>query len=299
METNEKRGHLHLHTGASDGLVTIEDIAESGISFTAITDHDTMEGIGKFMALEKHGIEVIPGIELSARHMGKNMHMLVYYPKAKPELYAMLEEFRMKRVKRALTTAEKLAEHGIIMDRAAILAEKGLIAKGNMARMALDYPANRALLATQGIKDAQEFIQAYLNKNKPGHVKLGGMEVSELIKLVDGVKVLAHPAHNLDMGTHDYIVEDLAKNYGIWGIEVWTRKHDPGAPEYYLNLAKKLGLYPIISNDVHAKEDLSENRAPYEMVEAIKKQKTGFKAQQGALHCRHSIISQLFPCPYP
>ncbi len=271
METNERKGHLHLHTATSDGLVTIEDIAESGISFAAITDHDTIEGIEKFMALEKYGIEVIPGIELSARHMGKNIHMLVYYPKAKPELYAMLEQFRIKRVKRALATADRLEQHGIILDRNVILAEKGLIAKGNIARMALSYPANRNLLARQGIFDAQAFLEAYLQKNKPGYVQLDGMEVSELVKLIDGVEVLAHPAHNLDMGVHDCIVEDLTKTYGFWGIEVWARKHEPWAPEYYLNLAKKLGLYPIMSNDVHAKEDLAENRAPYEMLEAIRK----------------------------
>lgn len=269
-----KKGHLHLHTGASDGLVTMEEIVKSGISFTAITDHDTMEGIEKFRALEKYGIEVIPGIELSARHMGKNIHLLVYYPEAKPGLYAMLEEFRRKRIKRALAIADRLEDKGIVMNRGLIVDAKGLIAKGNVARIALE--GNKELLARQGIFTPEEFIEAYLNKNKPGYVNLDGMEISGLVKYIDGVKVLAHPSHNLDMGAQDYIVEDLAKNYGLWGMEVWTRKHEPSAPAYYLRLARNLGLYPTMSNDVHFEHQLESNAAPYSMLEAIKNKKRDY-----------------------
>ena len=80
------KGHIHLHTKASDGKIEPEHIIEAGHDFVAITDHDTFGSIERFKVLEEHGIEVIPGIELSARHMGKNIHMLVYYPKYDPEI---------------------------------------------------------------------------------------------------------------------------------------------------------------------------------------------------------------------
>lgn len=269
----ENKGHLHLHTRASDGLIELEDIIEAGISFTAITDHDTMQGIEKFKALEKQGIEIIPGIELSARHMGKNIHMLVYYPYYKPEFLGMLDSYRQTRLDRALKIASNLRANGIKISDDLIIAEKGLVSKGNVAHIALSYEENRQMLASKGIFDEDQFIDAYLQEGKPGHFKLTGMEVSELVKMVNGVKALAHPAHNLDMGAHDYIVEDLARNYGFWGIEVWTRRHEKNAPEYYLALSRQLGLYPLISNDVHRKSQINDNLADYRIIEEIKKEK--------------------------
>ena len=270
METN--KGHLHLHTGASDGLITIEDIAKSGIGFAAITDHDTMEGIEKFKALEKQGIDIIPAIELSARHMGKNMHIVVYYPEYKPEFIEVLSSFRRKREQRGVRTAENLNSLGF---RISIeeMTRGNIVTKGTIANSVFSYPENRELLGKQGITTKDAFIKTYLNNGGLASVELKGMDVKGLFSMVNGVKVLAHPGHNLGMGIEDYIIDDLVKNYGIWGMEVWTRKHSEEEEEHYYCLAKKLGLYPTMSNDVHFPEQLEKNNAPYYMLEAIRKQR--------------------------
>lgn len=271
METNEKKGHLHLHTGASDGLITIEDIAKSGIGFAAITDHDTMDSIEKFKLLEKQGIEIIPAIELSARHMGKNIHMLVYYPEYKPEFIEMLSSFRRKREQRGVKTAEKLNSIGFRISIDEMIRGR-IITKGTIANSVFSYPGNRELLKTKGITEKDAFIKTYLDDGGPAAVELKGIEIKELFSMVDGVKVLAHPGHNLTMGEHDALVRDLRDNYGVWGMEVWTRKHTEAEEEHYYCLAKKLGLYPTMSNDVHFPGQLEKNNAPYRMVEAIRHQ---------------------------
>lgn len=270
MET--KKGHLHLHTGASDGLITIEDIAKSGISFAAITDHDTMIAIEKFKVLEKQGIEIIPAIELSARYMGKNIHLLVYYPEYKSEFLEAIRDFSKKRVQRGIITAEKLNNLGF---RISIeeMTRGNIVTKGTIANSLFSYPENRELLEKQGITTKDAFIKTYLNDNGPASVELKGMDVKGLFSMVDGVKVLAHPGHNLDMGIEDHIIEDLVKNHGVWGMEVWTRKHSKEEEEHYYCLAKKLGLYPTMSNDVHFSEQIGKNMAPAYMLEAIKRKK--------------------------
>lgn len=268
----ENKGHLHLHTGASDGLITIEDLAQSGIGFAAITDHDTLDSIEKFKQLEKQGIEVIPAIELSARHMGKNIHMLVYYPEYRQEFLETIRSFSQKRVQRGVRTAEKLNSLGFKIS-VEEMTRGNIVTKGTIANSVFSYPENRDLLKEKGITEKDAFIKTYLDDNGPASVELKGIEIKELFRMVDGVKVLAHPGHNLTMGEHDALVKDLRDNYGVWGMEVWTRKHTEEEEKYYYSFAKKLGLYPTMSNDVHFPHQIEKNMAPSYMMESIKRKK--------------------------
>jgi len=62
---------LHIHSAASDGRVSPEDVvrksAESGLTVIAITDHDTVDGIvPALVAAEAFPwLKVIPGVEIS------------------------------------------------------------------------------------------------------------------------------------------------------------------------------------------------------------------------------------------
>ena len=75
---------LHVHTTASDGLFSpagvVQLAEEAGFKGTAITDHDTVEGIEEARAEgKKRGIEVVPGVEISTMWQGKEIHMLGYH----------------------------------------------------------------------------------------------------------------------------------------------------------------------------------------------------------------------------
>lgn len=76
---------LHCHTKLSDGSVGIEDLIviakKSGIDTIAITDHDCLAGTVRGQVIGKrHGVTVIPGVELSAfdSEAGKKVHILSY-----------------------------------------------------------------------------------------------------------------------------------------------------------------------------------------------------------------------------
>ncbi len=75
------RCDLHTHTQASDGMQppaeNVRIAYAKGLSAVAITDHDTVSGVTE--AIEaglKHGITVVPGVEISTRTEGKEIHIL-------------------------------------------------------------------------------------------------------------------------------------------------------------------------------------------------------------------------------
>ena len=75
---------LHVHTMYSDGTYTPEEViqkaAELNLKAVAITDHDCVDGISPAIDASKGtGVEVIPGIEISAVKDDVEIHVLGYF----------------------------------------------------------------------------------------------------------------------------------------------------------------------------------------------------------------------------
>ena len=71
---------LHTHTTASDGQYSPAALVglarDAGLEYMAVTDHDTLRGLPEAMAAgKKLGIQVIPGVELSASE-DRHLHIL-------------------------------------------------------------------------------------------------------------------------------------------------------------------------------------------------------------------------------
>src|SRR5262249_31283927 len=74
---------LHVHTSHSDGRLTpaeaVRESAVSGLRAVAITDHDVVTALPEAQAAAD-GIEVVPGIEMTARGEGRRaVHVLGYF----------------------------------------------------------------------------------------------------------------------------------------------------------------------------------------------------------------------------
>ena len=76
---------LHMHTTYSDGRLTPEELVaaakDAGLRYMAITDHDTVGGIGHLYETGMYpckSIRIIPGIEFSAHHPLREIHILGY-----------------------------------------------------------------------------------------------------------------------------------------------------------------------------------------------------------------------------
>src|SRR4030042_5622775 len=122
---------LHLHTTASDGVMTPTEIVKyakaKGLRAIAITDHDTIEGLEEGLAeAGKIDLEVIPGIEISAEHLSGSMHLLGYFIDIyHPLLHERLGYLQKARGERNPKMVEKLNQLGIEITYEEVLKASG------------------------------------------------------------------------------------------------------------------------------------------------------------------------------
>src|SRR5690625_810412 len=72
---------LHAHTSWSDGTCGVAETFQLarhvGLSTLALTDHDTVAGWQELpAAVAASGVAAVPGIEVSAQHEGRSVHVL-------------------------------------------------------------------------------------------------------------------------------------------------------------------------------------------------------------------------------
>ena len=242
---------LHTHTSCSDGLLAPEELVEAakeaGLSYIAITDHDTVAGLHQLYEqglYPQPGIRIIPGIEFSAHHETSEIHILGYnidiYNK---ELGDRLNDVVEGRWTRFSTMVEKLQGLGYDINETDVLE----IADGSTS-------ISRSHIAQTMVRKgyfptvAETFAQL-LEKGKPAyvsHYRLEPEEIIDLIKNSGGTPVLAHPKLVKD----DELVEELLKK-GIEGIEAIYPRHTDEDTKRYLEMADKYNLLVTGGSDFH------------------------------------------------
>src|SRR5690349_8777858 len=119
---------LHLHTTFSDGSLPPADVIKlaqkANVTALAITDHDTVDGIPEALTAGRDvGIEIIPGIEISSRWHGAEVHVLGYFiDRTDPGLGERLAQYRASRDARNPRIVEKLNDLGIDVTCAEVAA---------------------------------------------------------------------------------------------------------------------------------------------------------------------------------
>src|SRR4030042_2227161 len=162
--------HLPLHTTASDGVMTPSQIVNyakaKGLQAIAITDHDTIEGLEEgILEGEKIGLEVIPGIEISAEHFPGSMHLLGYFFNIHhPLLKERLAPLQEARAERNPKIVEKLNRLGIKVsyEEVAKVSGGGQVGRPHFAQVLLDKGYVRSF---------QEAFDRFLKKGAPGYVE--------------------------------------------------------------------------------------------------------------------------------
>lgn len=273
MKRMQKRWiDLHIHTTASDGLLTPEEVVEiakrEGLSAISITDHDTIDG---YQAAKKRAeeleIELIPALELSTSHKGEDFHILGYLIDCEnPEFLKKINSFQEERRVRGEEMVEKLNELGIDLSMETV---KNIAGKGAMGRPHLA----DALLKEEFVHTYEEAFARYIGYHAPAYVPkrfLTPQEGIELIHLVRGVAVLAHPGTcRLQYGIYDFL------QLGLDGIEAYHYKHDRQTTQQYINQAKKLGLIYTGGSDCHGRRGektlIGTVKVPYRCLEMLRK----------------------------
>ena len=241
---------LHLHTTASDGLLTPARLQrflqEKGVALLAITDHDSVAGIGPEQLASP---EVLPGIELSA-DWGE-MHILGYQLDVScPELVRTLQTLQEYRNRRNPQILAKLRSLGMDITEQEVLAQ----GNGSMGR-----PHIARVMVKKGyVASMKEAFDTYLATGKLAYVerrKLSPAECISLIQTAGGVPVLAHPCTlNAEPPALYEIVKGL-KEKGLMGMEVYYPGQQANQAAY-LEITRQLGLISTGGSDYHGGEEI-------------------------------------------
>ncbi len=243
-------GDLHTHTYFSDGSYSPEMlVAEAkkiGLHYLGITDHDTVDGVRHLYEnglYSVRGVNIVPGVELSANHPDRDIHIVGYnidiYNEALLEMIDKITEARWERFSEIIKILQ-IKKYNI--READVLKIAGTTRSVGRAHIA------RTLVKLGAFKSVREAFEKMLGKGTPAYVPRYLPEVDEVIDVIHqagGKAVLAHPKLVGD----DDLVEELCKK--IDGLEVYYPCHRPEDTQNYYLLAKKYDLLITGGSDFH------------------------------------------------
>jgi hypothetical protein len=242
---------LHTHTTASDGWTPpdalVPEALAAGVRTLAVTDHDTMAGLPAVMtAARLAGLHVVPGIEITAVHRGRDVHVLGYYlDGGGPELIEFLETqraCRRRRVNEILSTLDRI---GAPVDAAPLLARASAQAGKAVGRPLVA----EALVAAGHARDIGDAFDKFLAEGRPAFVERVGPAPASVIAIIARAGGLASLAHPGKTGV-DALVEGLAAD-GLAAIEVYHPDHDPQTTDRYREMAARHDLLVTGGSDYH------------------------------------------------
>lgn len=243
-------GDLHTHTIFSDGSYSPEELVAAaktiGLHYLGITDHDTVDGVRHLYENELYpdrSLNIIPGIELSANHPERDVHIVGYnidiYNEALSEMIDKIIEARWERFSAIIK---------ILQDKKYNIREADVLKTAGTSRSIGRSHIARTLVKVGAFRSVREAFEKMLGKGNPAYVPRYLPEVDEVIEVIHqagGLAVLAHPKLVGD----DKLVEGLCSK--IDGLEVYYPCHKPEEVQYYFFLAQRFNLLIAGGSDFH------------------------------------------------
>ena len=250
---------MHSHTTYSDGELTPSELIklaiEKRVGILGITDHDTLEGVKKIdrsnPLIVESGIQIINGIELSAKVPKGRMHILGYDIDINDKnLNAKMEELKDISINSVLSIMEQIKrDYGIVFkysDIKELVNSEHNLGRPDLAKLCVKYGY------ASSVRDAFDkyLIEAY-NKTRGTRKGLPYDECLDLILKSNGIPVLAHPK-SLELSEKEFLIllKEMIKS-GLKGIEVYHSSHTKEEMEFYLKVAKEYSLLISGGSDYH------------------------------------------------
>lgn len=247
---------FHLHSTASDGLATPEQVvefaAEIGLTCISLTDHNTCNGIAPAAACAAAlGVRFIAGIEFTSLQDSREVHILAYFiDPENPELLQRNQRHRIRAIDRLARMVHRLNAQGlpVTLDNVLATAGNALPGRPHLARVMV------AMGLARSINDA---FDKWLHSESPVFEAVEcepPEEIYTLIKKAGGIGGPAHPGGS----THAKILDlrDIAlhRDWGAHVLEVFHPSHDYRETDQYLEIARKLNLAPTGGSDFHSND---------------------------------------------
>ena len=280
MIPRSNRCDLHTHSQASDGMQppaeNVRLAKEKGLAAVAITDHDTVAGISEAVeAGEQYGIVVVPGVEISTRAGGKDIHVLGYYVDSDNELFlSRLAELRDTRAQRNDAILNKLQTMGIYITMDSVI-------KGMGRELKQDESIGRPHIADELVRlgaasDMRDAFDKYLAEGAAAYVsppRITPETACQWIVDAGGAPVLAHPGLYGD----DVLVRSIIEQGSFRGIEVYHSDHGSTEEVCYHAMAQQYGLAVTGGSDFHGARqgvifhgDIGSVTVPAEVLEQLR-----------------------------
>jgi len=256
---------LHAHSNFSDGDYSAETVFKNakrlGLQGIVLTDHNTTRSQRSASMLgQRYGLLTIAGIEISARYLGIEIHLLGY---AKNFQTDMLE--RGLRItqdgynKKAMAQLARANQMGI-----ANLTLSDLRAIRPHAPFFVKYDVARALARV--IKKPTAAILKRLNRGGDLYIPYGTWSLSplaalRLIQRAGGIVSIAHlgqfraalrqrESYKRANEITTHLLAMLKKN-GLTGLELRHKDHSDDDERFLCSIMKKFNLLPTGGSDYH------------------------------------------------
>jgi len=275
---------LHIHTTASDGTLrpaqVVEEARGAGLAVIALADHDTTDGIDEAVeAGQQLGVEVIPGVEISAEDPRGDVHILGYWMDYHhPDFQSFLRRPRSARPERIAQMCARLTALGLPVAPEEVHAVAGDASSVGRPHLA------RVLLEKGYVENMEDAFSRYLRQGCPAYVKRfknPTLESIEHIHAGGGISVIAHPGLVEDPSLVDTLIRQ-----GVMGIEGYCHTHTQATTERFLALARAHELIVTGGSDYHGAMleqsfRLGDLKVPYACYEALRAAKKRIRMRGG------------------
>ncbi|GAA2068309.1 PHP domain-containing protein [Microbacterium hatanonis] len=251
MSRFEGPSDLHLHSACSDGTeapaLVMAAAHRHGLRTAALTDHDTTSGWAEAAeAATSLGMTFLPGMELSARHEWRSVHLLAYlFDPDEASLRAMTDRIRSSRLDRARVMADRISrDYDLVWDDIVAQTSDG-------ATVGRPHIAD-ALVARGLVHDRAEAFAGILSPAGDYYVALYAPDPVTAVSLVvgaGGVPIIAHPAGRAGLLPSRLL--DRMLDAGLAGFELGHRENLAPGIRTLRRIADDRGLIVTGSSDYH------------------------------------------------
>jgi len=271
---------LHMHSNHSDGTENPGQVVRQahahGIHTMALTDHDRTTGWDEAAAVAtSFDMTFIPGMELSAKHVWRSVHVLAYlFDPADAALRAETDRIRDDRVGRAERIVRNIGrDYELSWDD--VLEQTTMDATVGRPHIA------DALIARGIVRDRTEAFDDILHPREgyyEPHYAPDPLTAVRLITRAGGVAVIAHPVTaGRDRMLPLNMIEQLIAA-GLGGFEIDHRENTAAGKRALREIAARHDLIVTGSSDYHGAGKPNrpgENTTSDEMVARIIERATG------------------------